>query len=329
MNKPAYRVAVIGCGRIGSSFSLGIPGSEVRSHCQAYQEHPQTHLVGVCDIDPDRAAEAGRRWNTDSDTDAVALCARVRADIVSICTPDRTHAELARALLADTAPRALFIEKPLSLGSGDGEALLALAREKSCAVAVNYSRRFSPAFQAIARELRAGGHGRPILGRFVYGKGLLHNGSHALDLMRFWLGEPEKASAGPAAWGPEGDSSESADLWFAGGCRVRLEAFDERVATVFELDVLTEGSRWTATRGGRDWTFYAAQDDPSLPGYRSYLPTGRERTDGLFAQPLGRTLWHAVDNVVAALEGEVPLMCTGEDGLEAVRWVEKIRGSGA
>jgi len=325
---PSYRAAVIGCGRIGASFSLHLPGSEVRSHCQAYHEHPRIQLVGVCDTDADRAAEASRRWNTDSNTDAVALCARLRPDIVSICTPDRTHAELARALLAEAAPRALLVEKPLALNGDDGESLLALARAKSCAVAVNYSRRFSPAFQAIARELRAGRHGRPILGRFVYGKGLLHNGSHALDLMRFWLGEPDKVRAGPVAWGPEGDPSESADLWFAGGGRVRLEAFDERVATVFELDVLTEGSRWTATRGGRDWTFYAAQDDPSLPGYRSYLPTGRERTDTLFADTLGRTLWYAVDNAVAALDGEAPLLCTGEDGLEAVRWVEKIRGSG-
>jgi predicted dehydrogenase len=323
---PIYRAVVIGCGRIGSSFSSELREPGVHSHCQAYVEHPRTRLAGVCDISPERAAEAGRLWRAESGTDAVTLCARLQPEIVSVCTPDPTHHGLTAALLQEAAPRALLIEKPLALRRHEAESLLARAREKQCLVAVHYSRRFSPAFRAIASELREGRHGRPLLGRFVYGKGLLHNGSHAIDLMRFWLGEPVRVAGGPAAWGPEGDPSESADMWFGDGCRVRLEAFDERVATLFELDFLTEHSRWTFAHGGREWTFHRVADDASLRGYRRYLPTGRERTDALFARPMARTLGEAVDNVVAALDGEAALWCTGEDGLEALRWVEAIRG---
>jgi predicted dehydrogenase len=322
---PVYRAVVVGCGHIGSAASAEalVPG--VHSHAQAYVEHERTRLVGVCDADAGRAAAAEARWKAEAATDAVALCRRERPEIVSVCTPDATHFRVARDILDAAAPRLLLMEKPVALTVAEGEALEALAARKSCLVAVNYSRRFLPPFRAIADELRRGRHGRPLLARVVYGKGLLHNGSHALDLLRWWLGEPEGARKGPPAWGPPGDPSDAADLWFAGGARARLDPVDARVATVFEMDLLTERSRIAFTEGGREWTFHEVADSPVHPGYRAYARTGREGADPLFTAPDARVLWHVVDNVVAALDGSSPLLCTGADGVEAVRWVERIR----
>jgi predicted dehydrogenase len=322
---PVYRAVVVGCGHIGSAASAEALVAGVHSHAQAYVEHGRTQLAGVCDADAGRAAAAQARWDAEAATDAVALCRRVRPEIVSVCTPDSTHFGVARDILEAAAPRLLLMEKPLALTAAEGEALVELAARRSCLVAVNYSRRFLPAFRAVADELQRGGHGRPLLARALYGKGLLHNGTHALDLLRWWLGDLEAARKGPAEWGPEGDSSESADLWFAGGARARLDAVDARIATVFELDLLTERSRIGFTQGGREWTFHEVTDSPVHPGYRAYARTGREAVDPLFAAPDARVLWHVVDNVVAALDGSSPLLCTGADGVEAVRWVERIR----
>ena len=80
--------------------------------------------------------------------------------------------------------------------------------------------------------------------------------------------------------------------------------------------------------GGREWAFYEVKDSPFQAGYRAYLPTGRERKDALFTDPAARVLWHVVDNVVSTLDGHASLLCTGQDGLEALRWVHRIR-SGA
>jgi predicted dehydrogenase len=176
-------------------------------------------------------------------------------------------------------------------------------------------------------ELHAGEHGRPLLARAVYGKGLLHNGGHAIDLMRFWLGEPLKASGEARAWGPEGDETFSADLWFANDCRGRLEAFDERVATVFEMDVLCERSRWRFWAGGAHWEFAAVGASPMYAGYRAYTPTGRERSDARFAEPLSHGLTHAADNIVGCLDGTAQPRCSGADGLAVLSWVEAIRGA--
>lgn len=322
----SYRAVVIGCGRIGSTFADDARTPGVYSHAQAYRTHPRTELVGVADTDPTRLAQAASRWKTEGEPDGVALCRRLRPEIVSLCTPDETHAELACRLLREAAPTVLLIEKPIALRSEDAVDLLELATRQGCAVAVNYSRRFSPAFRALKDELAQGLHGRPLLARFLYSKGLLHNGSHAVDLARWWLGELAGAAAQPVAWAlSEHEDSYSAELWFANGCRVRLDPFDERVASVFEMDFHTERSRWRFWLGGEQWEFSEPRESPLYAGYKTYVATGRERRDARFSSPLGSCLSNTVNNLVAFLEGRELLWCTGEDGLAALQLVERVR----
>lgn len=319
-----YRAVVIGCGHIGSTFAAEARAPGIHCHAQAYRTHPRTALVGVADTDPRRLAQAQAMWASEADCDGIALCRRLRPEMVSICTPDDTHAEIAHRLLRESAPRLLFIEKPLAVASEEAAQLLELAERQDCAITVNYSRRFSPAFQAIAEELRSGAHGRPRLARVLYGKGLLHNGSHALDLLRWWFGEPLSLTAQTAATPPD-DDSYTADLGFADGFRARLDPYEAAVATVFEMDVLTERSRWRWWLGGDRWEFSEVRESPSYEGYRNYVVTDRAQTDRRFLHPLAECLRYAVDNLVDFLDGRATLHCTGTDGLEALRWVERIR----
>lgn len=322
-----YRAVVIGCGRIGSGYSETAHQPGVHSHAQAYIEHPRTELVALADADLARAAAAGQVWGVPAASDPLQLCRTLAPDLVSLCTPDESHATLALTLLREAPPRAMLIEKPLAMSAADAAAIVEAAERSGTLLAVNYTRRFSPAFQAIRNELAAGVHGRVELIRILYGKGLRHNGSHAIDLLRFWLGEPLRATGQPAAWGPGDDDSWSVDFEFAGGTRARLDAVDERIATVFEADCLTEKSRWRFGLGGLQWEFAATGASPVYAGYRNYLPSGRERTDPLFARPMADCLSAAVTNLVDALEGRAELLCSGADGLAALEWIERLAGS--
>jgi predicted dehydrogenase len=318
-----YRAVVIGCGRIGA----GVDGTaDVESHAQTYRRHPRVELVGLCDIDARRLADAARVWGAEADSDPLALCRRLRPDVVSLCTPDATHYLLGARLLREAPPRLLFVEKPLALSAADAERLVQLAERQACAIAVNHTRRYSPAFQVLRDELRGGDHGCPLLARVLYGKGLFHNGSHAIDLLRFWLGDPVKASGQPVAWGPDDDETYSADLWFPNGCRGRLDGFDERVATVFEVEVLTERSRWRCWAGGAQWEFSAVADSLRYRGYVEWRRTERECHDGRFADPLRGCLLRAVDNIVDVLDGTGVLLCPGDDAVTSLTWLERIRG---
>src|SRR5687767_7822504 len=110
-----YRAIVVGCGRIGSGFTADARTPGVHSHAQAYRENPRTELCGLSDVQEERLSVAGRKWGAAIDRDTVALCRRVKPQIVSLCTPNGTHFSLARDLLNATPLRLLFIEKPICM----------------------------------------------------------------------------------------------------------------------------------------------------------------------------------------------------------------------
>lgn len=320
-----YRAVVVGCGRIGSAFSeqAGTPGTH--SHAQAYVDHPRTRLVSLVDTDPARLAAARARWGVDGGSDVEDVVRRHRPDIVSVCTPDDTHDAVARSVLAAAPPRLLFIEKPIARSADEAAALVAVATASGTGVAVNHSRRFSAAFRAIAEEVRVGTHGAPRLARGIYGKGLMHNGVHAIDLLRLWLGEPDHVSGRAVAPGPDGDPSYEVSARWPGGATAHLDVLDERVATVFELELLCERSRIRFWDGGDQWEFAGVRAHPSYPGYQVYASTDRGRSDPVFRLPMGRALAEAVDNLVGWLDGVDPLYSTGSDGVAALRCIERIK----
>lgn len=319
------RAVVVGCGRIGSSYTAEARVPGIHSHAQAYAEHDGYELVALVDPDAGRREIAAKAWGVPVYADAAQACMEHTPDVVSVCTPDATHSEVATSILESAAPRVLFMEKPLALRSEDATELLALARKHGCSVVVNFPRRFSSAFRTVRDELASGELGRPILARILYGKGLLHNGAHAIDLLRFWLGEPVRASGTPAAPGPDGDPTYDAQLEFAGGTRVRLDAFDETQATVFEGDLLTTRARVRFTLGGHAWEISRVEESPIYAGYRNFVVTDRAMTDPRFHEPLAHSFRVALDEIAAHLATGARLTCTGEDGLAALTWGELIR----
>lgn len=324
-NSP-YRAVVVGCGHIGSLFSGENPSSDrILSHAHAYREHPETELAGVIDLNAGLLAKAQKAWGVPGGRDAIAFCLEHRPEIISLCTPDPTHAPLALKLLEKCPPKMLVIEKPLALSSRDAQKILNLARRKKVAVAVNYSRRYLPTFRALAEEIRSGKHGKPILFRMVYGKGLFHNGSHAVDLMRMLAGEPNSGRSYSAFPGLLKDDSRMADLRLKNGCFVRLDAFPEKIATVFELDFLLEKSRIQFLLGGQEWRFSEVRENQRTPGYFNFSASEREKSDPLFAQPHRGALWYLVENLVAHLDHGAALLCSSEEALKTLKVVEKLK----
>jgi hypothetical protein len=58
-----------------------------------------------------------------------------------------------------------------------------------CVLAVNYMRRFEPGAASLKKRIESGEFGSIFKGVAWYSKGIMNNGSHFIDLLRFWLGE--------------------------------------------------------------------------------------------------------------------------------------------
>lgn len=117
MNKVG--VGIIGCGNISGIYIENI------------QKSPQLALVGVSDIDPDRARSVAERAGTRAFSVA-ELLAKPEVGIVVNLTVPKAHFEVASAVIE--AGKSVYNEKPLANTRADGKALLDHAKAQGVLV---------------------------------------------------------------------------------------------------------------------------------------------------------------------------------------------------
>lgn len=128
-------------GIIGAGFIGGVHATAVRAAGGVVTE--------VADQSPDAASQAARRLGAIRGAEsAQALIASNDVDLVHICTPNDTHAEIARMALR--AGKAVICEKPLAMTLADADELAALARLTGSITAVPFVYRY---YQSV-REAR-------------------------------------------------------------------------------------------------------------------------------------------------------------------------------
>ncbi|MFA5038219.1 MAG: Gfo/Idh/MocA family oxidoreductase [Candidatus Omnitrophota bacterium] len=126
------KAAVIGAGRLGSI------------HARVYTEIPHIKLIGVCDIDSQKASLLAQNQGTQASSDYKTLIPD--ADIVSIATPTNTHFEIGRFALLQG--KHVLIEKPVTDNLRDAASLTRLAKSKNLTLQVGHVERFNSAFIA-------------------------------------------------------------------------------------------------------------------------------------------------------------------------------------
>jgi predicted dehydrogenase len=314
---------MIGCGRIGDAFADSRATLGVYSHAEAYVECPRTQLVAVCDRDASHLQRCSDRWQVPGcHSEASALLAAEGAEIISICTPDETHYELAAAAIAAPATRAVLVEKPLALRAEEARNIVALARERQVLLAVNYPRRYAPAYAELRKNLLVGQYGAAQKITGYYGKGLMHNGTHWLDLARYFFGEVSKAQGFPAADSQAFDSTPDARLEFTSGVTAYLHGCDERHFTIFEMDIVTANGRIRLVDSGQTIEVFHAEESRACPGYR-YLQPATVTRDALRDVTL-----HAVQDLAVCLDEPGRQPCSsGKDAVVALEVAAAIRAS--
>ena len=126
------RVGVVGVGNMG------------RHHARVYNELPGVELVGVTDVDEERAREVATRFDTRPRDRASLLAA---ADAVSIVVPTRHHASVGHE--AVEAGTHILVEKPFVVDPAAGRELLDAAERAGLVVGVGHVERYNPAVEAL------------------------------------------------------------------------------------------------------------------------------------------------------------------------------------
>ncbi|WP_256090384.1 Gfo/Idh/MocA family protein, partial [Actinacidiphila rubida] len=200
-------------------------------------------MTAVCGRDRDRVSAAAGRLGWESwETDWRRLVARDDIDVVDICTPGDSHAEIAVAALA--AGKHVICEKPLANSVAEAEEMAAAAdraRAHGVRAMVAFTYRRVPALALARRLVEEGRLGRIHQVRAQY--------------LQDWLVDPEfplawrldKERAGSGALGDLGAHSVDAAQYLTGQRITSVGALLQTFVT--ERPVPTSVSGLSATAG--------------------------------------------------------------------------------
>jgi predicted dehydrogenase len=314
------RTVIVGCGNIAGGFDASRPTDQLPfTHAGAYRRHGGFELAAC--IEPDRARRDAfmARWDIPQGFDDLQSLPIGSVDVISICSPTSEHAAHIEAAL-QLRPRAIFCEKPLTPSFAESSRWAGACEEQGVALAVNHTRRWAPDVRELAQQLHRGDWGAVRSAVGWYGKGVLNNGSHLIDLLLWLLGPLQVQWAGPPVqdfW--RDDPTVAAILCSDAGVPVHLAPSDARDYSLFELQLVTQRGVLCMDRGGMAWRRRQPQPHPDFPGYMSL--SDDERSEGLYAG----AMLAAVTNLHDCVARGEPLLSTGRNALRAQALCESIR----
>ncbi|MBM3317430.1 MAG: Gfo/Idh/MocA family oxidoreductase [Candidatus Eisenbacteria bacterium] len=179
------KVAVIGVGYWGPNLVRNLV------------ENPLCSEVVVCDSDTEKLERILRRYPSVRVTpEAAEVFAAPDIDGVMISTPPKTHFDLARMTLE--RGKHVFVEKPFTLSSRDGQELIDLARARGKVLMVGHTFEYSPPVRKIRQIVKSGELGqifylsstRVNLGLHQKDSSVLWDlAPHDLSMFIYWLDE--------------------------------------------------------------------------------------------------------------------------------------------
>jgi len=320
MSQNKYKVLIVGAGRIGALFDN--PGSEnILTHANAFCKDERFELLDFVDVDLVKANYAAQRWRCHAFKDIKEAFSRYEIDVVVVAVCDDYHYEVLKELVYFSV-KLVFAEKPLTRTLKEAAEIVSLYKEKQIPIIVNYSRRFIPEFEILKKEIRDGLYGCYITGFGCYGKGILHNGSHMLDLLRYLIGDIKGFKVESSVFDYyKDDPTVSAILKFNNKSKFFLQEVDCSLFTIFELDLLFEKKRIRIIDSGFKIETYDVKASPIFNGYKNLIKTNE------FNTKLNRAMYYAVENIGDYLVNKEKIKCTSHDAYNVMKVCLQIRDS--
>lgn len=200
-----------------NSLRFGIigTGNIAPVHIAAVRSTPNARVVAVTDGDCGRAESFAQRYQVDCETSYQALCARPDIDVITICAPHYLHAPM--AIEAARADKHVLCEKPMACTPEECDEMIAAATRSGITLGVIFQNRFDRLPLKIKAAMDKGRLGRILWASATTpwhrdsayyeqgswrgswaaagGGALMNQAIHAVDLLLWLGGQPEKVTA--------------------------------------------------------------------------------------------------------------------------------------
>jgi predicted dehydrogenase len=304
-----FNSLIIGAGNISACFD-NPQSRSVLTHAHAFYRHENFNLIGFVDTNIEKANIAAGLWNCQSFENIEEAFKKSQIDVISIAVPDEYHYDVLKTI-SKYKVKVVFLEKPIAKTIKQADEIIEIY--KNIPVLINYSRRFVKEFYEIKEKIKNGDFGKYISGTGYYGKGVLHNGSHMVDLLRFLIGEIEDFDIINSIKDYYNeDPSISAILKFADGKIFSLNAVDCRMFTIFEADFIFEKARFKMKDLGFILEEYDIKDNEIFKGYKN-LKLSKTTTTSL-----NTAMYNAVNNIYEFLTEKKTLVCNIKDAYKSM-----------
>jgi predicted dehydrogenase len=309
-----------------------------RNHLRVLHDLDGAQLVGLADPDEAIAQKSARRFGVPAYTDYRQLLDGVELDAVVVAVPTAMH----KQVVLDALQRRLhvLVEKPIASTVEEGNDLMLTAREAGVLLAVGHIERYNPAIVELHKRLWQGELGRVFkmharrLGPFpprVRDVGVVIDlGTHDVDIMRWLSGsEVQRVYAETARQiHTEHEDLLSGLLRFNDGSIGVLDINWLTPTKIRELMITGERGMFHVNYLTQDLFFYEnnyVKTDWDTISNISGVSEGdmvRLRIDK--AEPLKIEL----ESFLKAASGETAPIVSAEDGIAALRIVQKLVEAG-
>lgn len=316
------RLALIGCGKVTERFHL-----PVALAC------PEVRVSALIDPDVERARALAAGVEG-----AVALPSpegiAAHADAAIVAAPHHLHADITCSLLDQGL--AVLVEKPMALDAPACDRMVAAAERHGATLAVGLVRRWYDASRWVKASLDGGDLGRvesvvaregavfnwqvvsDATFRREMGGGVLADiGTHVLDLLLWWLGDPE-----PVAYRDDAMGGVEAE------CEIELR-FPGGVTGTVELSRTRNLGSAITLRCERGTIEIGPGFDPEIRVHhadRGFLLSGRAHAPGASAAARLEDLFDAqLRDFVTAVRERRPAFVSGPEGRRSIALLEACR----
>jgi len=121
-------------------------------------------LVAVCDADSQKSKEYGEKYSVNHYTSLDELLSAEEFDGAFVVTPTSTHTAIAQKLLE--AKKHVFVEKPMTYKSEDGQNLVKIAEKNKVILTCGYIERFNPAVDVVKKMVKEKKYGDLVMLEF-------------------------------------------------------------------------------------------------------------------------------------------------------------------
>ena len=200
MYKEKINTLIIGLGKIGCGYDFSedfeedkpFSSKRIITHARATSVHPNFNLIAGIDNEISASKRFSFLYKKPS-FDCIENFknnTNYKIDLVIIAVIPQNQPKLVEEVISELNPKIILLEKPLATSLEETNRIKNLcASQPNLIVFVNYVRRYLPLVKNWRDIIVSGKIGSFLSGNIIYGKGLLTNGSHFINLAQYWLGQ--------------------------------------------------------------------------------------------------------------------------------------------